>query len=88
MRVVYMAAISFFMFALTILRLTYVACNFSLAVKEYIYIYLSPGKLTVMSRWEVRFSLLDLDIFSCEGPCICLQCFDAVGWAAGRASGL
>jgi len=40
MRVVYMAAISFFMFALTILRLTYVACNFSLAVKVYIYIYI------------------------------------------------
>ena len=20
--------------------------------------------------------------------CVCLQCFDAVGWAAGRASGL
>ena len=20
--------------------------------------------------------------------CLCLQCFDAVGWAAGRASGL
>ena len=40
MRVVYMAAISFFMFALTILCLTYVACNFSLAVKESIYIYI------------------------------------------------
>jgi len=26
--------------------------------------------------------------FSCPGSAICLQCFDAVGLAAGRASGL
>jgi len=24
----------------------------------------------------------------CVSVCVCLQCFDAVGWAAGRASGL
>ena len=24
----------------------------------------------------------------CLFVCLCLQCFDAVGWAAGRASGL
>jgi len=27
--------------------------------------------------------------FNCTYACdLCLQCFDAVGWAAGRASGL
>ena len=26
--------------------------------------------------------------FLCHSRMLCLQCFDAVGWAAGRASGL
>jgi len=30
-------------------------------------------------------AILDLSYTTLEG---CLQCFDAVGWAAGRASGL
>jgi len=29
-----------------------------------------------------------LSVWSEVQTCICLQCFDAVGWAAGRASGL
>ena len=29
-----------------------------------------------------------LKIYSTGIPRVCLQCFDAVGWAAGRASGL
>jgi len=28
------------------------------------------------------------EIIYAVGPIFCLQCFDAVGWAAGRASGL
>ena len=35
--------------------------------------------------WENLF--LSFCIFWCL-PCTCLQCFDAVGWATGRASGL
>ena len=33
--------------------------------------------------WEFTASFDLLRVF-----CVCLQCFDAVGWAAGRASGL
>ena len=43
-----------------------------------------------MSSPATCASLLDSQltaiIFSAH--CMCLQCFDAVGWAAGRASGL
>jgi len=27
-------------------------------------------------------------VYKSQSPVLCLQCFDAVGWAAGRASGL
>ena len=43
---------------------------------------------------RIRESFLSLDLFSLTFKNIlltilfCLQCFDAVGWAAGRASGL
>jgi len=39
--------------------------------------------------YQVCFAL-SAKFTSCAGFCIfvCLQCFDAVGWAAGRASGL
>ena len=30
----------------------------------------------------------ECDIFNLRFNSLCLQCFDAVGWAAGRASGL
>ena len=36
--------------------------------------------------WWVGFGLFFC--FDCLLKCLCLQCFDAVGWAAGRASGL
>ena len=32
--------------------------------------------------------LVTIIYFSITGILLCLQCFDAVGWAAGRASGL
>ena len=34
------------------------------------------------------FSLIDFTLIVSVLIIICLQCFDAVGWAAGRASGL
>jgi len=34
------------------------------------------------------FDFMDDVIFALSGPCVGLQCFDAVGWVAGRASGL
>jgi len=36
--------------------------------------------------WQVRY--LDVYIYSMSVAVECLQCFDAVGWAAGRAFGL
>jgi len=40
-------------------------------------------------NWKI-FSHLSLviELLLCCLQCSCLQCFDAVGWAAGRASGL
>jgi len=39
---------------------------------------IAVSELAVAWQYFVCINLLD----------ICLQCFDAVGWAAGRASGL
>ena len=36
----------------------------------------------------VFFFLTQFWLVSCSSDYLCLQCFDAVGWAAGRASGL
>jgi len=37
----------------------------------------------------IRESFLSLDLFSLTlKNILCLQCYDTVGWAAGRASGL
>jgi len=36
--------------------------------------------------WQVRY--LDVYIYSMSVAVECLQCFDAVGWATGRAFGL
>jgi len=38
-------------------------------------------------KWGFEIWLNDLNPFL-ERFDLCLQCFDAVGWAAGRASGL
>jgi len=43
----------------------------------YVYAYTSVNN--VLARVEATFAFIALN---------CLQCFDAVGWAAGRASGL
>jgi len=43
-------------------------------------------KLTVLLHFTVFLSLSQVTQISCE--MVSLQCFDAVGWAAGRASGL
>jgi len=32
--------------------------------------------------------IFEISLFVCLYVTICLQCFDAVGWPAGRASGL
>ena len=50
---------------------------------------------TAPKHWRHCFSF-NTTLISCSGCCtvvfmlidICLQCFDAVGWVAGRASGL
>ena len=36
----------------------------------------------------VRRKFFTLAFVFIVSMCLCLQCFDAVGWAAGRASGL
>ena len=36
----------------------------------------------------LAFSSVAYFLVHCRVTCLCLQCFDAVGWAAGRASGL
>jgi len=46
-------------------------------------ILFSPDKLN-----KIDASLLSTNIEFAFSALICLQCFDAVGWAAGRASGL
>ena len=43
-------------------------------------------KLSV--RWVIFDCIFNLNFLSVVFLTICLQCFDAVGWAAGRASGL
>ena len=42
------------------------------------------------SQSQVNYlsSQLRVDLFIVNFPTRCLQCFDAVGWVAGRASGL
>ena len=42
----------------------------------------SPGKRAVKRAYVCMF------VFMYAFSALCLQCFDAVGWAAGRASGL
>ena len=41
-----------------------------------------------MMRYECLLALQVLTVIMFTRVVICLQCFDAVGWAAGRASGL
>jgi len=45
----------------------------------------SKTKTTTLAKKQ---EIADSQIFSVECSKICLQCFDAVGWGAGRASGL
>jgi len=47
-------------------------------------------KLPSTYNFEISLfaQLLFLWFFNCAFSALCLQCFDAVGWAAGRASGL
>ena len=44
--------------------------------------------ITVMYVIIVYAYLLNYILFDCLFDYFCLQCFDSVGWAAGRASGL
>jgi len=53
------------------------------------------SRTTWVSRYQKDKTSLDVNeargdgVLRCTGiSWICLQCFDAVGWAAGRASGL
>ena len=39
-------------------------------------------------RYNSSGSLLGIAHYTICLQCFCLQCFDTVGWAAGRASGL
>ena len=40
------------------------------------------------SRKQLMVLFILIVVFIIIGDNVCLQCFDAVGWAAGRASGL
>ena len=54
------------------------------------------GKMTVKDTAHNRLTYISntvlmkllLILFFMSFGAVCLQCFDAVGWAAGRASGL
>ena len=48
----------------------------------YIYIHLTKGDISYHPAWWIHCELIFLSFT------MCLQCFDAVGWAAWRASGL
>jgi len=48
-----------------------------------------PGPHLFSSAFEgLEFSRLNFNIFTDFSSMLCLQCCDAVGWVAGRASGL
>ena len=53
--------------------------------KEEIFACFKFGDTSVFSR--LLIIIVVVVIVLCL-QCLCLQCFDAVGWAAGRASGL
>jgi len=48
--------------------------------------------VVAVQRRPPRYSIFSLMLIDCFAltvyQLLCLQCFDAVGWAAGRASGL
>ena len=52
----------------------------------------SDSMMTIRRLGEIKRMVrryTNVGFFVCMSVCrICLQCFDAVGWAAGRASGL
>jgi len=50
------------------------------------YLYRKSLKSKLLSRNTENSLITILD--KCFISSLCLQCFDAVGWAAGRASGL
>ena len=53
-----------------------------------------PLTVSCFSKIQIGFTFLVPAHLDSPGQravklvCVCLQCFDAVGWAAGRASGL
>jgi len=55
---------------------------------------INPEVLIIMDHLVVKFWLLNIVALMSQFRLVCfvlffgLQCFDAVGWAAGRASGL
>jgi len=57
-------------------------------------IVVQPGGVTLGFVLHLVYCLLNhfhihvLFVYTMQYTCFCLQCFDAVGWAAGRASGL
>ena len=51
---------------------------------EFVSIDVCPNSV-ITRQWNDVKSLCNL---LCDFVLLCLQCFDAVGWAAGRASGL
>ena len=59
--------------------------------KSHLAVIFNPGCAAPMTRSArncLRHLTLLLDMETYLLPALLLQCFDAIGWAAGRASGL
>jgi len=59
-----------------------------IAEEEKIIVEETKGDQTVVEEKYVSLRLHSIDLLSVNVSNVSLQCFDAVGWAAGRASGL
>jgi len=59
-----------------------------IAEEEKIIVEETKGDQTVVEEKYVSLRLHSIDLMSVNVSNVSLQCFDAVGWAAGRASGL
>jgi len=59
-----------------------------IAEEEKIIVEETKGDQTVVEEKYVSLRLHSIDLMSVNVSNVNLQCFDAVGWAAGRASGL
>jgi len=59
-----------------------------IAEEEKIIVEETKGDQTVVEEKYVSLRLHSIDLMSVNVSNVSLQCFDTVGWAAGRASGL